>query len=203
VKEATAARLAVLEPQRAFCRAIRDALPDNGVLVEELTQVSYASRLLYEARHPRTFITSGYQGTLGWGVATGLGVKHALGDTPVVSINGDGGFMFTVQELSTAVRHRIPLVTVVFNDAAFGNVRYMQRNIHGNRVLGTDLANPDFVKLGESFGMTSLRARTPDDLRGAIEKGLALNEPVLIDVPVGEMPFPWPYIDLPRVRGRK
>ena len=98
-------------------------LPDNGVLVEELTQVGYASRVLYEARHPRSFITSGYQGTLGWGVATALGVKHALGDVPVVSINGDGGFMFTVQELATAVRHRIPLVTVVFNDAAYGNVR--------------------------------------------------------------------------------
>jgi acetolactate synthase-1/2/3 large subunit len=202
-KEATAKRLAVLEPQGAFCRAIRQALPDNGVLVEELTQVGYASRLLYEARHPRSFITSGYQGTLGWGLATALGVKHALGNTPVVSINGDGGFMFTVQELSTAVRHRIALVTVVFNDAAYGNVRHMQRNIHGNRVIGTDLKNPDFVKLGESFGVMSLRARTPEELRAAIEKGLAANEPVLIDVPVGDMPFPWPYIDLPRVRGRK
>ena len=160
VKQATAQKLAAaLAPQLAFCRAIRDALPDNGVLVEELTQVAYASRVLYEARHPRSFITSGYQGTLGWGVATALGVKHALGDVPVVSINGDGGFMFTVQELATAVRHRIPLVTVVFNDAAYGNVRRMQIDVHGNRVIGSDLANPDFVKLGESFGILSLRAR--------------------------------------------
>ena len=202
VKEEIAKKVSVLEPQRAYCQALRDALPDNGVLVEELTQVAYASRLLYEARHPRTFITSGYQGTLGWGLATGLGVKHALGDVPVVSINGDGGFMFTVQELSTAVRHRIPLVTVVFDDAAYGNVRYMQRNMHGNRVIATDLANPDFVKLGESFGIMSLRARDPDGLRGAIEKALAANEPALIEVPVGDMPFPWPFIELPRVRGR-
>ena len=178
-------------------------LPDNGVLVEELTQVAYASRVLYEARHPRSFITSGYQGTLGWGVATALGVKHALGDVPVVSINGDGGFMFTVQELATAVRHRIPLVTVVFNDAAYGNVRRMQIDVHGNRVIGSDLANPDFVKLGESFGILSLRAGSPDALRGALEKAFAANEPALIEVPVGDMPFPWPYIDLPRVRGKK
>jgi acetolactate synthase-1/2/3 large subunit len=203
LKQDTAKKLSVLEPQGAYCRAIRDVLPDNGVLIDELTQVSYAARLLYEARHPRTFITSGYQGTLGWGVATGLGVKHALGDVPVVSINGDGGFMFTVQELATAVRHRIPLVTVVFNDAAFGNVRYMQRNIHGNRTIATDLANPDFVKLGESFGIMSRRARDPEGFRGALEKALKANEPALIEVPVGDMPFPWPYIDMPRVRGKK
>jgi len=203
LKQETAKKLAVLEPQGAYCRALRDVLPDNGVLVEELTQVGYASRLLYEARHPRTFITSGYQGTLGWGVATGLGVKHALGDAPVVSINGDGGFMFTVQELATAVRHRIPLVTVVFNDGAYGNVRTMQRNIHGNRTIASDLANPDFVKLGESFGIMSLRARDPEGFRDALEKALKANEPALIEVPVGDMPFPWPYIDMPRVRGKK
>jgi len=203
IKQEIAKKVSVLEPQGAYCRALRDVLPDNGVLVDELTQVSYAARLLYEARHPRTFITSGYQGTLGWGVATGLGVKHALGDVPVVSLNGDGGFMFTVQELATAVRHRIPLVSVVFNDAAFGNVRYMQRNMHGNRVIATDLANPDFVKLGESFGVLSLRASNPETFRGALAKALAANEPALIEVPVGDMPFPWPHIDLPRVRGAK
>jgi acetolactate synthase-1/2/3 large subunit len=204
VKESIAAKLAVLEPQGAYLRAIRDVLPENGVLVEELTQVGYVSRLRYPAYHPRSFITSGYQGTLGWGVATALGVKHALGDVPVVSINGDGGFMFTVQELATAVRHRIPLVTLVFNDAAYGNVRRMQQDIHGNRVIGSDLTNPDFVKLGESFGIASHRARDPEALRGVLEKALALNEPALIEVPVGgDMPAPWPFIEMPRVRGRK
>ena len=91
----------------------------------------------------------------------------------------------------------------MFNDAAYGNVRYMQRNIHGNRVIGTDLANPDFVKLGESFGIMSQRAASPEALRGALEKALTANEPALIDCPVGDMPFPWPFIDLPRVRGVK
>ena len=185
-------------------RALKETIAKKlSVLVEELTQVGYVSRLLYPVYHPRSFITSGYQGTLGWGVATALGVKHALGDTPVVSINGDGGFMFTVQELSTAVRHRIPLVTVVFNDAAYGNVRRMQQEIHGNRVIGTDLANPDFIKLGESFGITSYRAANPVALRGALEKALALNEPVLIDAPIGDTPAPWAFIEMPRVRGKK
>jgi acetolactate synthase-1/2/3 large subunit len=150
---------AALGPQAGFLRAIRDVLPDDGVLIDELTQVGYSARTVYEARKPRTFISSGYQGTLGWGVATALGAKHALGVAPVVAISGDGGFMFNVQELSTAVRHRIPIVVIIFNDGAYGNVRNMQKNLHGNRVIGTDLANPDFVRLAESFGIAGYRAR--------------------------------------------
>jgi len=192
---------AALGPQAGFLRAIRDVLPDDGVLIDELTQVGYSARTVYEARKPRTFISSGYQGTLGWGVATALGAKHALGVAPVVAISGDGGFMFNVQELSTAVRHRIPIVVIIFNDGAYGNVRNMQKNLHGNRVIGTDLANPDFVRLAESFGIAGYRARDPEGLRQTLEKSLASNEPALIEVPVGEMPSPWQFIDLPKVRG--
>ena len=127
LKERIGASMSVLAPQLGFLRAIRDVLPDDGVLIDELTQVGYTARNAYETRKPRTFISSGYQGTLGWGVATALGAKHALGDVPVVALSGDGGFMFNVQELSTAVRHRIPVVVIVFNDGAYGNVRNMQK----------------------------------------------------------------------------
>ena len=201
LKERVAADVAVLTPQIAYLNAIRDVLPDQGVLIDELTQVGYSARAVYEARRPRTFISSGYQGTLGWGVATALGAKHALGDVPVVAISGDGGFMFNVQELETAVRHRIPIVVVVFNDGAYGNVRNMQKGLHGNRVIGTDLANPDFVRLGESFGIGAHRATSPEALRRTLERSLASNEPALIEVPVGEMPSPLQFIDLPKVRG--
>ncbi len=201
LKERVAADVAVLAPQIAYLNAIRDVLPDQGVLIDELTQVGYSARAVYEARRPRTFISSGYQGTLGWGVATALGAKHALGDVPVVAISGDGGFMFNVQELATAVRHRIPVVVIVFNDGAYGNVRNMQKGLHGNRVIGTDLANPDFVRLGESFGIGAHRAPSPEALRRTLERSLASNEPALIEVPVGEMPSPWQFIDLPKVRG--
>jgi len=134
-------------------------------------------------------------------VSTALGAKHALGDVPVVALSGDGGFMFNVQELSTAVRHRIPIVVIVFNDGAYGNVRNMQKSLYGNRLIGTDLANPDFVQLAESFGITGRRVADPEGLRRALEQSLAANEPALIEVPVGEMPSPWPFIDLPKVRG--
>jgi acetolactate synthase I/II/III large subunit len=202
LKERMAATVAAaVAPQAAFLRAIRDVLPDDGVLIDELTQVGYCARTIYEARKPRTFISSGYQGTLGWGVATALGAKHALGAAPVVAISGDGGFMFNVQELSTAVRHRIPIAVVIFNDGAYGNVRNMQKGLHGNRLIGTDLANPDFVRLAESFGIAGHRAGTPEALRQALAKSLASNEPALIEVPVGDMPNPWQFIDLPKVRG--
>ncbi|HYW59381.1 MAG TPA: thiamine pyrophosphate-dependent enzyme, partial [Xanthobacteraceae bacterium] len=175
--------------------------PDDGVLIDELTQVGYASRTAYEARGPRTFISSGYQGTLGWGIATALGAKDALGAAPVVALSGDGGFMFNVQELATAVRHRIPIVVILFNDGAFGNVRNMQRHDHGNRVIGTDLANPDFMRLADSFAIGGYRATSPEALRKALEQALARNEPAVIEVPCGDLPDPWQFIDMPKVRG--
>ncbi|MCC6777298.1 MAG: TPP-binding protein [Hyphomicrobiales bacterium] len=202
LKERIAADIAAaLAPQVGYLRAIRDVLPDNGVLIDELTQVGYSARCAYEVRLPRSFISSGYQGTLGWSLAAGLGAKHALGDVPVVSLNGDGGFMFNVQELATAVRHRIPIIAIVFNDGAYGNVRNMQKSLHGNRLIATDLANPDFVQLAESFGIAGRRVHNPEGLRQALERGIAANEPTLIEVPVGDMPSPWQFIDLPKVRG--
>src|SRR5262249_57576657 len=126
-------------PELGALHARRHCLPDDGVPNDELTQVGYSASAVYEARKPRTFISSGYQGTLGWGVATALGAKHALGDVPVVALSGDGGFMFNVQELATAVRHRIPIVVIVFNDGAYGNVRNMQKSLPGNPLIGTDL----------------------------------------------------------------
>jgi acetolactate synthase-1/2/3 large subunit len=193
---------AALAPQLAYLRAIRDVLPDDGVLIDELTQVGYAARSGYQTRKPRSFISSGYQGTLGWSVATALGAKHALGDAPVVALSGDGGFMFNVQELATAVRHRIPIVVIVFNDSAYGNVRNMQKSLHGNRVIGSDLANPDFMKLADSFGIGGHRVSNPEGLRHALEMSLAANEPTIIEVPVGDMPSPWQFIDMPKVRGK-
>jgi acetolactate synthase-1/2/3 large subunit len=201
LKDEVAADIAVLGPQLGYLKAIRDVLPDNGVVIDELTQVGYAARNAYQARAARTYISSGYQGTLGWGVATALGAKHALGDVPVIAISGDGGFMFNVQELATAVRHRIRLVVVIFNDSAYGNVRNMQRDLHGNRLIGSDLANPDFVRLAESFGIGGYRVSGPEALRQTLETALGRNEPALIEVPCGDMPSPWQFIDLPKVRG--
>lgn len=202
LKEETAARLAsALEPQAAFLRVIREELGEDGIFVEELTQVGYASRQVMPVYKPYTFISTGYQGTLGWGFPTALGVKAAHPDKPVLSIAGDGGFLFGVQDLATAVQHGIGLVTLVFNDNAYGNVKRMQKEQYGNRVIASDLRNPDFVRLAESFGARGLRAHTPDELRAAIRAGFAEEGPTLVEVPVGDMPDADRFKRGPRVRG--
>jgi len=183
-------RLAYLEPQMTYLKVLREALPDDGIFVSELTQVGYVSRIGFPVYRPKTYISLGYQGTLGGGFAMALGAKVANPDKPVLSIAGDGGFMFTVQELATAVQHGINTVTIVFNDGAYGNVRRMQKQDYGGTMIATELRNPDFVKLAEAFGAQGLRAETPEQLREAIDNGFAANVPTLIDVPTGEMPSP-------------
>jgi acetolactate synthase-1/2/3 large subunit len=196
------ARLEKLSPQLGYLDAIRAELPEDGVLVDEVTQIGFAARLAFPVYRPRTFLSPGYQDNLGWGYATALGVKHARPDTAVVAIAGDGGFMFTANELATAVRHRIPLVAVVFNDGAFGNVRRIQAERYGNRLIASDLANPDFLKFAESFGASAERVSDPAGLRSALRRGFARRDgPTIIDVPVGPMPSPWEFIHMPRVRG--
>ena len=181
----------LFQPQLDFIRAIRDALPDDGIFVEEITQVGYTSRVLLPVYQPRTFIASGYQGSLGWGFPTALGAKVAFPDKAVISITGDGGFLFCANELATAVQYGINTVTVVFNDSAFGNVRRMQKELYDGRVISTDLVNPDFVALAESYGAAGLRVHSADSLRDALTESFEADVPVLIEVPVGEMPGPW------------
>ena len=160
------------------------------------------ARLLLPVYKPRTFLSPGYQDNLGWGFATALGAQDARRDVPVVAISGDGGFLYTANELASAMHHRIPLVTIVFNDDAFGNVRRIQAERFGNRLIASDLTNPDFVRYAESFGARAERVRSPEALRGALRRGLAARDgPVVIEVPVGEMPSPWEFIHMPRVRG--
>ena len=195
--------MTAIEPQMTFIRVLRDELPDDGIYVDDLTQVGYVSRVAFPVYKPRTYLSAGYQGTLGWGFATALGAKVANPNKPVLSISGDGGFMFNVQELATAVQHKINTVSVVFNDSAYGNVRRMQRYDHGNRLIATELKNPDFVKLAEAFDMQGLRANGPDELRSALRSAFAHNGPTLIEVPVAEMPNPRNTYWLPRIRPRK
>ena len=175
-------RLAKLKPQAEFLAVIRAELPEDGIVVDEVTQIGFASRLLFPVYKPRTFLSPGYQDNLGWGFATALGAQHARRDVPVLSISGDGGFLFTSNELATAMRHRIALTTVVFNDGAFGNVRRIQEEQYGNRLIASDLTNPDFVKYAQSFGAEAERARNPNELRLALNRAFKRRDvPTLIE----------------------
>ena len=196
-------RLEKLAPQLGYLEAIRAELPEDGIFVDEVTQLGFAARLAFPVYKPRTFISPGYQDNLGWGFATALGVQDARRDVPVVSISGDGGFMFTANEMATAMRHRIPLVAVVFNDGAFGNVRRIQQESYGNRLIGSDLANPDFPAFARSFGAEAARVTSPQDLRGALRRAFAHRDgPTLIEVPVGALPSPWEFIHMGKIRGK-
>jgi acetolactate synthase-1/2/3 large subunit len=195
-------RLSKLAPQLAFLKAIRAELPDDGIFVDEVTQLGFAARLAFPVYRPRTFLSGGYQDNLGWGFATALGAQHAKPDTPVLSISGDGGFLYTANEMATAIRHRIPLVSVVFVDGAFGNVRRIQEEQYGGRLIACDLANPDFIRFAESFGAAAERAANPKELRSALKRAFKRrDQPTLIEVRVGPMPSPWEFIHMPRVRG--
>lgn len=190
-------KLSGLEPQYGFARAIRDALPEDGIVVTDVTQMATFLQNWMPVYHPRTLITPSYQGTLGYGFATALGAKVGCPDKKVVCVSGDGGFMYNVQELSTAVAHGIDLVTIVFNDNTFGNVKRFQKEHFGGRHIAVDLHNPDFVALAGTFGMKGVKAETPAALQKALEDAFAGSGPVLIEVPIGEVPNTWALVKRP------
>ena len=185
-----------IQPQMSYLDVIRDVVPRDGYLVEELCQVGFTSTYGYPVYNPRTYVSCGFQGTLGYGFPTALGVKAAHPDKAVVSIIGDGGFLFGVQEMATAMQERIGLITILFNNASFGNVMRDQRTRFGNRIIGAVLQNPDFQILAKSFGMHSARVTTPAELRKALTAALAAGEPALLEVmvPQGSEASPWEFI---------
>ena len=178
------------EIQSGMVDAVRIALPDDSIVVSGMTNIGYWSHLLYEVRRPRTYLTPGYFGTLGFAFPTALGAKVARPDVPVVALCGDGGFMYGAAELSTAVRYGINVVAVVFNNGAYGASRWDQQTRFRGRYLGTDLHNPDFVKLAESFGAVGMKTN-PDGLASALSKAVDLTSPVLLEVetPLMSPPF--------------
>ena len=180
-----------VEPQGSLTRAIRAAMPDDGILVEDMTQIGYYCRVFYPVYAPRTYIASSYFGNLGFAYPTALGAKVAQPDRAVVAISGDGGFLFNSQELATAVMHGINVVVIVFNDSALGNVLRDQKNMFGGRTIGAELHNPDFVKLAEAYGGRGVRVEGAERLESALREALSIDAPTLIEVPVGVMPQPW------------
>ncbi len=180
-----------IQPQASYAQAIREVLPEDGIVVNESTQVGYFSAVGFPVYHPRTFIGSGYQGTLGYGFATALGAQVGNPDKKVVSINGDGGFYYNVQELSTMAKFNNNLIAIVFNDGAYGNVKRIQQQSFNGRTIASDLYNPEVAKTAEAFGVQGIKAEGPDGLKNAMEEAMKSDAPTLIEVPVGEMPGMW------------
>ena len=175
-----------IEPQASLTRAIRSALPDNGVLVQGMTQLGYYSRNYYPVHGPGTYLVAAH-GTLGHALPVALGAKIARPDSPVVAVSGDGGFLYNSQELATAVQYGINVVVIVFNDNAYGNVLRAQIEEFDGHVVGTRLHNPDFVSLAQAYGARGLLARDAGELERALRDSIESDAVSVIEVPVGPM----------------
>ena len=185
VAAAKAAALAAIEkaePQYSFMKVLREVLPDDGIVVDEVTQLGYILWYGYPVHRPRTLISSGFSGTLGYGFPTALGVKIANPDRPVVSVTGDGGFLFGGSDLATAKQFGINLVTVVVNNASYGNVLRDQQRLYEGRHSGAVLTNPNFQAYARAFGVAAWQVETAEGLRGALKEALASDAPAVIEV---------------------
>lgn len=195
--EATArGKFADVQPHVAYLDTIRRVLPRDGILVKDICQAGFASYFAWPVYEPRTYLTSGYQGNLGHALPQALGAKVGCPDKAVVTITGDGGFLFAAQELSTAAQHGIGLVTVVFRNDAYGNVRRDQMTVFEGRTIASDLPAMDYVKLAEAQGVAGYRCDSPEGLQPLLERAIADDQPALIEVtvdPDSEVP-PWPHI---------
>ena len=177
------------QPQWDILQSLQAGVPDDTILIPDSTQIGYYSMAFWKVASRNSYIGSGYSGNLGFAFPTGLGAKVAQPDRPVVVVAGDGGFMYNVSEMATAVQHDINLVTVVFNDNAFGNVG-RDLDIGWGGAYGTELHNPDFPRLARSFGMEAIQVKDPTKVGDSISDAIQMNKPVLVEVPVGPMPVP-------------
>jgi acetolactate synthase-1/2/3 large subunit len=176
-----------LQPQMGYMNAIRAALPDDAIVITDQTQLAYYSRNFYPVYAPRSYFLTTRLWTLGAAFPMSLGAKIAQPQRKVVTVIGDGGFLYNAQELATAMKYQIPVVVVLFNDNAYGNVLRAQQEEFDGHVLGTQLHNPDFVQFVQSFGAQALRVEGAAALEEALRDALASEGPVVIEVPVGPM----------------
>ena len=185
-----------IKPHVDYLKVIREALPRDGFFVEEISQIGFASQFAFPVYEPRTYVTCGFQGNLGFGFQAALGVKAGNPDKVVISVTGDGGFMFGVQELATAAQENIGLITIIMNNSAFANVRRDMRRIYKRPPIGSDLRNPDFIALSEAFGIKAYPVEDPAGLKIALETAIKEGGPAVIEVKVDRNTekSPWKYI---------
>lgn len=193
VKPWCEAQLRIIQPQAAYVDAIRGALPEDAIVVSELTQVGYFANVAFPVSRPRSYLTPGYQGTLGYGLPTSLGAAFANPGRRVVSLNGDGGFGWNMQELLTAARYQPNVTVIVFVDGAYGNVRRIQRRVFGQD-FATELVNPEFSSLAAACRLPFRSVGSPEALHEALAATAGQTGPMLIEARVGEMASPWPVI---------
>lgn len=174
---------------------LRSVLPDEALLFNDINGIACWGAGAFVCRQPRTFHYPIGFGCLGFAFPAAIGAKIAQPDRPVVALSGDGGFLFTGQELATAVHERVNVVVVVFNDQGYGTIKADQAYRYPGREVGGDLSSPDFVRYAEAFGARGLRVDALEDLHLAVEQALRLDGPTVIEAPCPQALPPW--IELP------
>lgn len=167
-----------------WLRALRAGMDRDAILCNDMTMPAYEGVRYFPVYTPRTYTFPRGFGTLGSAMPTALGAKVGRPDRQVVSIAGDGGFQFTLEEIGVAVHHRIPVTMVVFNDATHSAVKVVQRRDYERRYVSVDLVNPDYVKLADAYGIVGKRIDSPDELTDALRSARDSDMPVLLDVPI-------------------
>ncbi len=179
----------------AIIRSLRALLPNNAIIATEVGQNQMWAALHFQSLEPRTFLSSGGLGTMGFGFPAAIGAKVAKPDVPVVDIAGDGSFIMSAQELATSVLEEIPVIVVVLNNSMLGMVAQWQRIFYNRRYSGTMLHDsPDFVKLAEAFGAQGIRIGSLDEFSQAVKNGLTSDVTTVIDVPISPEENVYPMI---------
>ncbi len=170
--------------RRDHIDALRRAIPADGILSTDMTQMAYVATALYPVYEPRTyFFPMGY-GTLGFALPAAIGAKVARPDATVVAMVGDGGFQYTMSELGCAVQERLGIPIVIFNDSTYSAVKNAQERTRDGRYIGVDLVNPDYVELARAYGIPGVRVAAPEDLEREVRLAAARDLPTIIDVPI-------------------
>ena len=173
-------------PFPQILHTLRQTLNRDAVVANDMTMICYQARRLFSVYAPRTFLAPNYYGTLGFSFPAAIGAKLARPDRQVVSLCGDGGFLFTAQELSTARQQRLSLPILLFNDHSFTAIRRAQDRDFGGRHISVDVDNPDFQLFARSFGINSARATSCAALAEALEDALRADLPTLIELPLAD-----------------
>jgi acetolactate synthase-1/2/3 large subunit len=169
----------------AILKKMRKILPTDAIVTTEVGQNQMWAALHFSALSPRTFITSGGLGTMGFGFPAAIGAKVARPKVPVVDIAGDGSFIMTENSLATSVSEQIPVIVIVLNNRMLGMVAQWQRCFFNRRYSAVKLGNvPDFVKLAQAYGAEGIRAQSIEELSSATEKALRSSVTTVIDVPI-------------------
>ena len=167
----------------------------EAVITTEVGQNQMWAAQFYKYTQPRTFLTSGGLGTMGYGLGASLGAKMGVPDKTVVNIAGDGCFRMNMNEIATAARYNIPIIQVVLNNHVLGMVRQWQSLFYGQRYSATVLDDAvDFVKLAEAMGAVGMRATTQEEFKNVFAKALHTGRPVVIDCVIDSDEKVWPMV---------